>query len=128
MSTEAKKINRESIDLNEVLVYFVAANMARVLENRPEGYNFGLDGVDAYIQIAASLHEEQLRQKFNTMMRWKEGNSLEMLLRLNWVRAKVSLDSVGLWPRIGDLPEDWCNGSVVKTAQRIADNPNIKGF
>jgi hypothetical protein len=60
-----------------------------------------------------SMTEKQLNGLINWAPRLAKYNELV------WHFEECSIDDIGVWPRAGGLPPDWCLGSVRETEQSI---------
>ena len=43
--------------------------------------------------------------------------------KLNWTVGDIPLEDLGVWDRAQGLPHDYCTGSVVETAKKLAEAP-----
>lgn len=54
---------------------------------------------------------------------------LKRFLGFTWFKKNVDLKNIGGWyldGAVGDLPDEWCQGSVVDIANRISQNKDFK--
>jgi hypothetical protein len=96
----------------EVKRCFVVGEEAKVALKGMDAAAFQ-KGLAQIEQRVASMTEEQL----NGMVHWAP--RLAKYNELVWHFEECSIDDVGVWPAAGELPLDWCLGSVRETERSI---------
>ncbi len=102
------------LDVKEVIANFLTAN-------RFKGFNFVNEGtgleakIDESIKHFRSLPMNELIPLIEDKVRQK--NFLEQ----SWALEEVPLKYIGGYPQIGDLPENWCQSSILDTAKFVKE-------
>lgn len=105
------------VNVNEVIANFLTANIFK-------GFDFSADGSELEEKIRDSLKgfyslsEKELARRIRDKIRQKN------FLGQSWTVEEVPLKYIGGYPRIGDLPQEWCQSSIVDTAKFIRENPD----
>ncbi len=104
------------VETAEVIKSFLAANSAKAIESRKQKGDLAKYFEDQYASLRGISEKELLR-------RIKDKNRRKRIQRHRWFKRVVPLKYIGGWPRVGDLPRDWCWGSPIDIAERLKDNP-----
>lgn len=105
------------VNVNVVIANFLTANKFK-------DFDFGQDGdrLEEKLKVALSefsyLPEKIMIDRITGPVRRKN------LLQQSWAIEEVALKYIGSYPKIGDLPKDWCQASVVDTAKFVRENPD----
>ncbi len=104
----------------EVIRCFVASNTAKKV-----GYALGTN--TEFLVYFKNILNEYLDKDFAYLENFvSDKKRLKRFLEHRWFKKEVLLKYVGGWPKIGDLPKDWCEGSVVDVASRVINNQNCE--
>lgn len=103
------------VGAKEVVISFLTANKfkdASLIEKLPlleERLRDSIVGLSA-------LSEKELLHRIKDRVRKKN------IFHQSWTIEEVPLKYIGSYPRIGDLPQEWCQSSVVDTAKFVDES------
>jgi hypothetical protein len=101
------------IDQYQVIRNYLAANEAKEEVS-------SVNNVAKYFEDILSTLNGIEDEKLAVLVTDKD--RLKRLAGHSWFEKVVGLEYVGGWPQIGDLEEDWCQGSVVDVANQVTIN------
>ena len=106
--------NDRPLETHAIIKNFLAADLAKGVK-----YKSNLPTRKFFSQICDKI-EKKNQKKLAEMV--KDKIRLERFIRHRWFLQEIPLKYIGGWPKIGDLPKEWCWGSVVDSANQVANN------
>lgn len=107
------------VDVKEVIANFLTANKFKGFDFAGQGSKLEEKLIET-LNYYRSLSENELSLQVSDKVRRRN------LLEQSWTVEKVPLKYIGAYPRIGDLPREWCQSSIIDTTKFIRENENNK--
>lgn len=105
----------DQIEQKEVVVNYLTANELK-------GFDFHVDEDELERKIRDTLNRYQDKTIGDLLSTIKDNVRVKNLEGHFWTKEKVELKYIGGYPRIGDLPREWSQCSVVDIAKLIQEN------
>jgi len=108
------------IHTSEAIKRFLASNEAKKVGLS----HYKMSNSNRYFQKVVSSYNQIEEDRLKEMVNSKE--RLRRFLKYRWFEKRIALKDMGGWPYIGDLPREWCKGSIVNVAHQISIHKDMK--
>jgi len=106
------------IETKKVVANFLTANKFK-------DFDFKTNKSQLKEKLIESLNSFYVMPEKELLSLIKDKTRRKSFLEHSWTLEEITLKNVGGYPRIGDLPEPWCQNSILDVAQFVQENAGL---